>query len=366
MPKSKIIQPYIFSRINKKIQNRTVLAAMTNKQSYDNGVISDDEIQWLLKRAKGGFGIITTAATNVSKEGKAWDGEFGVYDNSHIPSLTKLTSAIHKTKSLIIAQLFHGGIKSPQKITGFIPISASELDCKESSIGKSKKASEKDIKKIINDFTMSAIRCYEAGFDGIELHAAHGYLLSQFLGKKTNLRNDNWGGSLENRSRLIIKILKSIRENISESFIIGIRISPEIESIGIDLNDSINLVDILRKESVDFIHLSCWDVFSKSNSITHNQKTLTEIITGSYKKLPTIISTGNIWSSLDADKLLKQGADLVGVGRVAIGHPNWANNLSNLNYQPKKPPFSVNELEKAKLNKTFISYMKNWNDFVKE
>ena len=366
MPKSKIIQPYIFSRINKKIQNRTVLAAMTNKQSYDNGVISNDEIKWLLERAKGGFGIITTAATNVSKEGKAWDGEFGVYDNSHIPSLTKLTSAIHQTKSLIIAQLFHGGIKSPQKITGFIPISASELDCQESSIGKSKKASEKDIKKIINDFTMSAIRCYEAGFDGIELHAAHGYLISQFLGKKTNLRNDNWGGSLENRSRLLIKILKSIRENISESFIIGVRISPEIESMGIELNDSINLVNILRKESVDFIHLSCWDVFAKSNSMTHNQKTLTEIITGSYQKLPTIISTGNVWSSLDADKLLKQGADLIGVGRVAIGHPNWASNLSNLNYQPKKPPFSVNELEKAKLNKTFISYMKNWNDFVKE
>ena len=366
MPKSKIVQPYIFSRINKKIQNRTVLAAMTNKQSYDNGVISNDEIKWLLERAKGGFGIITTAATNVSKEGKAWDGEFGVYDNSHIPSLTKLTSAIHQTKSLIIAQLFHGGIKSPQKITGFIPISASELDCQESSIGKSKKASEKDIKKIINDFTMSAIRCYEAGFDGIELHAAHGYLISQFLGKKINLRNDNWGGSLKNRSRLIVEILKSIRKNISESFIIGIRISPEIESLGIELNDSIKLVDILRKESIDFIHLSCWDVFAKSNSITNNQETLTETITNSYKNLPTIISTGNVWSSLDAHNLLKQGADLVGVGRVAIAHPNWANNIVNLNYQPKKPPFSIHELKKVKLNKTFISYMKNWNDFVKE
>ena len=73
MLKKKIEEPYIFSRINKKIQNRTVLAAMTNKQSYDNGIVSDDEIKWLLERAKGGFGIITTAATNVSKEGKAWD-----------------------------------------------------------------------------------------------------------------------------------------------------------------------------------------------------------------------------------------------------------------------------------------------------
>ena len=365
MPKTKIVQPYIFSRINKKIQNRTVLAAMTNKQSHENGIISNDEIEWLLERARGGFGIITTAATNVSKEGKAWNGELGVYDDSHIPKLTKLTSTIHQTKSLIIAQLFHGGIKSPQKITGFIPISASELNCKESDTGKSKRASEEDIKKIINDFTMSAIRCYQAGFDGVELHAAHGYLISQFLGKKTNIRNDNWGGNLKNRSRLLIEILKSIKKNISEKFIIGVRISPEIGNIGIELNDSINLVDILRRESIDFIHLSCWDVFAKSNSSAKNQKTLTEIISDSYQNLPTIISTGNIWSSLDAHNLLKQGADLVGVGRVAIGHPNWANNISNLDYQPKKPPFSITELKKAKLNPTFISYMKNWNNFVK-
>ncbi|MBG98387.1 oxidoreductase [bacterium] len=365
MPKPKISQPYTFLKASKKIQNRTVLAAMTNKQSHDDGIISDDEINWLLERAKGGFGVITTAATNVSKEGKAWDGEFGVYDDSHIPSLTKLTSAIHQTKSLIIAQLFHGGTKSAQKITGFIPVSASELNCAESFTGKSKKASEKDIKKIINDFTTSAIRCHQAGFDGIELHGAHGYLISQFLGKKTNLRKDSWGGSLEKRSKLLIEIFKSIRKNVPESFIVGVRISPEIKSLGVELNDSINLIGILRKLPIDFIHLSCWDVFSKSNSIANSQKTLTELITDSYESLPTIISTGNVWSSLDAHNLLKQGADLVGVGRVAIGHPNWAHNVSDLKYSPKKPPFSIHELKKAKLNKTFISYMKNWNNFVK-
>ena len=365
MSKIKISKPYIFPNLNKKIQNRTVLAAMTNKQSHNNGIISNDEINWLLERAKGGFGVITTAATNVSVEGKAWDGEFGVYEDSHIPNLIKLTSAIHQTESLIFAQLFHGGAKSPQKVTGFIPISASELSCKESFTGKSKKASESDIRKIINDFTIGAIRCCNAGFDGIELHGAHGYLISQFLGKKTNLRNDDWGGELENRSRLLVEILKSIRNSVPESFIVGVRISPEIVSLGIELSDSIDLVGILRKESVDFIHLSCWDVFSNSNSIENDQKTFTEIITGSYKELPAIISTGNVWSSLDAQNLLKQGADLVGVGRVAIGHPNWARKISDIDYAPKRPPFSSHELKKAKLNKTFISYMRNWNNFVK-
>ena len=366
MSKSKVSEPYRFSRSEKIIKNRTVLAAMTNKQSLDNGIISDDEISWLLERAKGGFGMITTAATNVSKEGKAWSGELGVYANYHIPDLIRLTSAIHDTKSLVIAQLFHGGIKSPERITGSIPISASELNCDDSSTGKSQMASEKDISKIIDDFTMSAIRCFEAGFDGVELHGAHGYLISQFLGTKTNLRDDKWGGNFKNRSRLLVEIYKSIRNNVPDSFIVGIRISPEIESIGITLCDSISLVGALKKLSVDFIHLSCWDVFSKTSSIGNDKKTFTEIITESFQDLPAIISTGGVWSSLDANNLLKQGADLVGVGRVAIAHPYWANSISNLNYNPKRPPFSSNELEKAKLNKTFISYMKNWSNFVKQ
>ncbi len=361
----KISDSFFFPRINLKIQNRTLLAAMTNMQSHDNGLLSDDEINWLLERAKGGFGIITTAATNVSKEGKAWNGEFGVFDDCQIPQLKKLTSSIHKTKSIILAQLFHGGIKSPQKITGSVPLSASVLDCNESNTGKSKSASQEDIQKIIDDFKNSAIRCYESGFDGIELHGAHGYLISQFLGKKTNLRKDEWGGNLKNRSRLLIEIFKSIRCSVPDDFIIGVRISPEIDSLGIELNDSIKLVGILKDLELDFIHLSCWDAFAKSKSFKNDNRTLTQIITESYEKLPTIISTGNVWSSLDANKLLKQGADLVGVGRVAIGHPQWANNVSDLDYNPKRPPFSTSELAKVKLNPTFINYMKNWNGFVK-
>jgi len=360
----KILQPYFFSRAKKNIQNRTVLAAMTNKQSHENGMISDDEINWLTERAKGGFGIITTAATNVSKEGKAWEGEFGVYDNCHIPNLKKLTNTIHLTDSLVLAQLFHGGIRSPQKITGSIPLSASSLGCNESFTGKCRKASQNDIKKIIDDFTASAIRCVESGFDGIELHGAHGYLISQFLGTKTNLRKDSWGGALENRAQLLIDIFQSIKKNVPESFIIGVRLSPEIDSMGIELNESIKLIGMLRKLDIDFIHLSCWDAFSKSISFPDDNRTLTQIITESYNKLPTIISTGGVWSSVDAQNLLKQGADLVGVGRVAIGHPYWANNISNINYNPKKPPFTTKELEKAKLNRKFISYMKNWDNFV--
>ena len=207
------LDPYFFKRTNIRVQNRSVLAAMTNKQSYPNGVISKKEIDWLVERAKGGFGIITTAATNISIESKGWKGEFGVYDDIHIPNLNKLTSAVHNYDSLIFAQLFHGGIKSPQKLTGTVPLSASELKCIESKTGKCRSASENDINEIIKDFTSAAVRCVQSGFDGIELHGAHGYLISQFLGTKTNLRKDKWGQNLEGRSRLLTQICKSIKRS---------------------------------------------------------------------------------------------------------------------------------------------------------
>ena len=362
--KISLSESYTFIRTRKKIENRAVLAAMTNKQSHDNGVISNNEIDWLFERAKGGFSVITTAATNVSKEAKAWNGEFGVYDDIHIPGLRKLTSSIHSTNSIVFAQLFHGGLKSPQSITGKIPISASEIECDGSNTGKSIEATIEDIDKIINDFTKAAIRCSESGFDGIELHGAHGYLLSQFLGTKTNLRHDQWGGDIKARSKLIVEIYKSIKNNVPESFIVGVRISPEIDSIGIKLKDSIDLIAILKDLGFDFIHISCWDAFVPPVTYSDTKKTLTEIITESYSDLPTIISTGGVWSGLHAQNLLNQGADLVGVARVGIGHPNWAKMASEIKYNPKKPPYSREYLKKMKLSNPFIDYMSLWKNFV--
>ena len=359
-------KPYTFKRTGKTIINRAVLAAMTNKQSHQNGTISSNEMKWLLRRADGGFGIITTAAANVSKEGKGWEGEIGIYDDSHIEGLTELTNRIHLTDSLIFAQIFHGGMRSPQRLTGVIPISPSKLECNESISGKSSKATAEDIERIIQDFTNAAIRCYKSGFDGIELHGAHGYLISQFLGTKTNLRKDKWGGDLAGRARFLTCIYTSIKKNVPEDFIIGVRISPEISSIGINLNDTIDLVEKLRDLGLDFIHLSCWDVFSHSKLSSYKHKTLSEIIIENCKNPPTIMSTGNIWSSLDARKVLEQGADLVGVARVAISHPNWAKNLSRPNYNPDPPPFTSKYLRSVDLSDVFIDYMKNWEGFVND
>ena len=360
------LEKFLFKRAKKTVRNRTVLAAMTNKQSHGDGIISDDEIRWLVRRSEGGFGIITTAAAHVSKHGQGWKGELGIFDDIHINRLKQLTSTIQSYGSLVIAQLFHGGMRSPETLTGKQPISASKISCKESRNGFTRPASDQDINKIIEDFTSAAIRCVESGFDGIELHGAHGYLISQFLGTKTNFRKDKWGGYLKNRSRLLFEIYNSIRNNVPDSFIVGVRISPEIINMGINLDDSIRLACYLRDNEVDYIHLSCWNVFANSETYSDNPKTITECFIENCENIPPVISTGSIWSALDAKNIMKQGADLIGVARVGIAHPDWANHIYDQNYNPKKSPYTTNYLRGVALSDVFIDYMRKWDGFVSD
>jgi len=345
-------------------QNRMVLAAMTNKQSHVDGTLSKNEINWLVRRAKGGFGIITTAAAHVSKDGQSWEGELGVFSDDHVDQLSILARSVHHYQSLLIGQLFHGGMQANETLTGKTPLSASKIPSNACEGGFTRPATEKDINRIITDFTSAALRCVEAGFDGIELHGAHGYLISQFLGTKTNLRTDEWGGGINERSRLLVQILRSIKKNIPEKFIIGVRLSPEIDELGIRLEDSISMAKILRDIGVDFIHVSCWDVFKGSAEYPNDPRTLTEWFVDSCDDLPSIISTGGVWSRSDANRLIQQGADLVGVGRVGLAYPDWAKEICHEDFDPKRPPFTVDHLKKAELSDVFIEYMRNWKGFV--
>ena len=357
---------FVFDRTGLVVNQRTVLAAMTNKQSNYDGTVSDKEIQWLTRRAVDGFGIITTAAANVSKDGQGWEGEIGVYDDKHIDNLNILTKSINNnTDSLIFSQLFHGGMRAPESITGQKPISASRIKTKDSFSGYTRPASSYDIERLIADFTDAANRCVHSGFDGIELHGAHGYLISQFLGKKSNLRKDKWGGDLIGRSRFLIEIIRSIKKIVPDSFIVGIRISPELNSLGIDIDDSISLAKLLSNEGVDFIHLSCWDSFSRSKKYPDDPKRLTEWFTHSIENLPAIITTGSIWSFDNVKSVFEQGSDLIGVGRAGIAYPDWSKYYLKKNFNPYRGPFTVQHLKDVDLSEVFINYMRNWEGFVK-
>ena len=343
-------------------KNRTLLAAMTNKQSNHDGTLSDEEIKWLVRRGQGGFGITTTAAANVTKEGQGWEGEMGVWSDKHIPGLTKLATKLNQTDTISLVQLFHGGMRAPQKITGVKPISASENTESGMDGVYTKAMTELEINSMIQSFTDAAIRCKKAGFNGVELHGAHSYLICQFLGEKTNRRTDKWGGDIARRSRFLTEIIRSVRSAVGKEFLIAVRISPIIEKAGIYLHDSLELAKIICEMEIDMLHISCWDVFQSvgdGNDISITKR-FRQVIP---KSLP-LISTGAVWDAKDAQWLIDEGADIVGVARVAIAHPDWPLLLIDSNYQPQSPPFSVEHLANVDLSPVFIEYMKRWKNFV--
>ena len=356
--------PFQFQRTGHVSRNRAVLAAMTNKQSFEDGTLSEDEINWLLMRAEGGFGIITTAATHVVPDGQGWKGEMGVWGDHHVPGLTRLATGIRERGAISLAQIFHGGMFAPEAITGVRPVSASENPLSEDSDETSRELSYDEIESIISSFGDAASRCAKAGFDGVELHGAHGYLICQFLGEKTNRREDVWGGEIFDRARFLMRIIQDVRNKVPENFILGVRISPEHRKVGVRLEDSLELAEMLSEAGIDFLHISCWDCSWGSSEFPEDERTLTQWFSDRLGKSVPIISAGGIWSTSDAKAVMASGADMVAVARVAIGHADWASHISEENYSPVKPPFSNQHLLEQGLSETFVDYMRGWDGFV--
>lgn len=341
------------------IPNRSVLAAMTNKQSHVDGTLSDDEATFLLRRAKGGFGIITTAASHVQESGQGWVGELGVWGDHHLSGLTNLATRLKEYEARSFVQIFHGGMRAPSSITGQQPCSASENYISEKE-GNSRELTTQEVEETISAFVDAAKRCESAGFDGVELHGAHGYLIAQFLGTNTNRRSDQFGGNMKARCKFLLEIIRGIRTVVHPDFAIMVRLSPVSEEIGITLQDTKQVIELLLEEEIDALHISCWDVFEKQQ----NGRTITEEICSAYSDSIPIVSTGSVWSAKDAQFVLDRGAQAVGVARVALPHPDWASLVSEPTYNPSRPPFAPKQLLSADLSPIFVDYMRRWKGFV--
>ena len=349
-------------RTGRRLRNRTVLAAMTNKQSEEDGTLSDAEISWLLKRAEGGFGIVTTAASHVHPSGKSWEGEMGVWGAHQVPRLRELAAGISERGALSLAQLFHGGLRAPRSLTGQQPVSAS-INLEKGVEEESRGLSDSEIVRLAETFGEAAERCESAGFDGVEVHGAHGYLICQFLGRRTNRREDRWGGSLEGRSRFLREVLLEIRKRTSDDFLVSVRISPE-HDVGITLPDSLEMSLMMGDWGVDMVHVSCWDAFAGPQGDPEDPRTITRRFKEVLSDEMPLISTGSVWTEEDANFVLGEGADLVGVARVGIAHSDWASKLGGGDYVPSRPPFTPEHLLEEGLSPVFVDYMRRWKGFV--
>lgn len=365
----KIYEPYTFIKSGLTSVNRIVLAPMTNQQSNDDGTLGDDEYRWLTRRAKEGFGIIITCAAHVTKDGQGWQGELGIFDDVHLEGLTKLAKGIQEHQSLAIVQLFHGGARSPEDVIGHQPWSASAHEMKVGSkVIDVRQGTKDDIQRTIQAFVDAADRAFRAGFNGVELHGAHGYLLHQFMSTVTNTRTDEWGGNFENRTRLVRTILKSIKEKIPAGFIIGVRLSPEDKYTfqGIDFDESLELARILSEEGADYIHISPWEALKRPDKYSNIDKALITYFREAVLQDIPVMVAGGIWTGSNAENAIDIGADFVALGRAAIGVPDWPARVKHPDLLLPSPPFTIDQLRKADLGEKFIEYMKRWKGFVAE
>jgi 2,4-dienoyl-CoA reductase-like NADH-dependent reductase (Old Yellow Enzyme family) len=341
--------------------NSFMLAPLTNQQSHADGTLSDDEHHWLTKRAQGGFGLTMTCAAHVARTGQGFAGQLGCFGDEHGPGLTRLARDIKAEGSLAIVQLHHAGNRSPKDLIGESPVCPSD----DPSTG-ARALSTDEVDGVIDDFISAAKRCEQAGFDGVELHGAHGYLLCQFLSSELNQRTDQFGGSLENRARPIMNIVQGIRQRCRDDFNVSVRLSPE--RFGVKTAEIIQVFTwLVGSGQVDFIDLSLWDVRKEAADEDMGGRGLLEIFAELHRGSTKLAAAGKIYGAADAQWVLDQGADMPVIGRGAILHHNFPRLVqANRNFIVRSLPVTRQELCDEGLSDSFVGYMKNWPGFVAE
>lgn len=339
--------------------NRFMLAPLTNQQSHSDGRLSDDEFNWLSKRAEGGFGAVSTCASHVRERGIGFPGQLGIWSDKHLEGLKRLAGKLNSEGTHSIVQLHHAGMRTPHDLIAGAP----ECPSDNAEFG-AKALSTDDVERLKDDFVAAAKRAEKAGFQGVELHGAHGYILCQFLSPEVNLRTDQYGGSLENRARIVFDLVERVRDVCRADFSLGVRLSPE--RFGVRLEEIAQVAQrLMHDELIDYLDMSLWDTFKFPVDEAFADKPLlsyfTELERGSVK----LGAAGKLSSGADVSRALQSGLDFVVVGRSAILHHDFPKQVAdNPDFVPAQLPVSVAHLQKEGLGPAFIDYMSGWKGFV--
>ena len=349
-----LLSPLTLSR-GPSLKNRFMLAPLTNTQSFDDGRLSEEEYRWLTMRAQGGFGLTMTCASHVQAIGKGFPGQLGVFSDDHLEGLKRLSSKIKASGSVAICQIHHAGMRSPEELIGQKPVCPS--DNKEFN---ARALSYDEVEDLRDDFIKAAIRSEEAGFDGVELHGAHGYILAQFLSPEINQREDQYGNSLSNRSRLLYEIIDGVRRECNKDFILGVRLSPE--RFGLRLNEiTILAEELMTSGKIDFLDMSLWDVFKEPEDEAFKGKKLISYFTELKRGNTRLGVAGSIKTPRDAEKTMAEGVDWIMLGRAGMLHHNFPKMYeADRNFTPKEIPVTEEYLMNEGLSEKFIQYIEKW------
>lgn len=317
------------------LKNRFVRSATWEGMALKDGSCTPKLTELMAKLARGGVGLIITGHAHIDPAGQASPFQTGIFDDRHITGLKEVTDAVHKEDGNITIQIAHAGCQAISKLTGVEPAGPSVLEingkplCREMTV--------QEIKETIAKFAEAAGRAKKAGFDGIQLHGAHSYLLNQFLSPFYNKRTDEYGGSLEHRTRFAIESYRAVRNAVGSEFPVMIKLNSEdFLDNGFTIDEMIKTAGMLQREGIDAIELSGGTIQSGRNLMpvrpgkldSEEKEVYYRNAAARYKEKITVplMLIGGIRSFTVAEQLVNDGiTDYISLSRPLIREPDLIN-----------------------------------------
>lgn len=314
---------HLFSKINIgniSLENRIIMPPLASGKATEDGFVTDKIISYYEERAKTKLGLIIIEHAFVSIDGQASFNQLGVHRDDVVEGLSKLSQTIHKYNVRCALQINHAGSLSVFNP----PVAPSAIQHPNGKV-LPRALTIEEIYQVIDSFAQAALRVKKAGFDMVEIHGAHGYLLSQFLSPLTNKRTDKYGGSLENRMRLHLEVIKAVKALCGDfTFIVRLGCDDLIEG-GLTVEEAVKVAKRLQEEGAAIIDISGGiggsgrDKFKEEGYFGYMSKELKK-----HLSIPVIL-TGGITTPQGAEKLISDNiSDMVGIGREILVNPNWA------------------------------------------
>ena len=323
-------------RINSMVlKNRLVRTATAERMSPPDGGFTQGMVNLYTKLARGGVGLIITGHAYIHPLGKAERRMTGIHNDGLIPALKKLVNEVHKFDAKIVMQINHCGGRRDRDLGEETPIGPSTVKYKPLEI-VSREMSSEEIEEVIDFFAQAARRVKDAGFDGVEIHSVHGYLINQFLSPLTNKRKDSWGGSLDNRMRFLLEVYSHIRETVGKDYPVLAKIpAGDFVEGGLTVSEAYEVAKKLFQLGIDAIELSGGLAGSRYRK---GRKDLAWMRKEAYfrpysemvKKVTRVpvILVGGLRKPETMRKILEEGAaDLIGLARPLIREPDFPNRI---------------------------------------
>lgn len=310
------------------LHNRLVMPPMATAKSTPEGCVSDDLLSYYREYSSGKLGLLIVEHSFVCQRGKASDLQLSVAHDSDVSGLRELARTVKQNGTKAIMQINHAGSATRESITGMMPVSASAVqhpNKRRPADPVPREMAISEIREAVELFTNAAVRVQQAGFDGVEIHAAHGYLLNQFYSPLTNMRTDEYGGSTENRIRLHCEIIRSVRKATGKDFLLAVRLGGcDYREGGSTVADAVEAAKIFEREGVDLLDISggmCgFTLFGNTEPGWFKDMTSSIV---SAVGIPVIL-TGGVTTAAQAEELLRERvADMIGVGRAMFEDSTW-------------------------------------------